>query len=416
MHGVMPVGVCEKMNKAYKEIDGGVTAPRGFLAAGVHAGIKGQKKDVALLVSDTLCNLAGVFTTNRVFAAPVALCRKRVTQGTARAVVINSGCANACTGQRGDADAAEMAEMTADALGFASEQICVCSTGTIGLPLPMDRISKGISAAVEKLAADGGSDAAVAIMTTDTCPKEYALEFTFGDRTIRIGGMTKGSGMICPNMATMLGFITTDAAVEQHFLQQALVQAVSRSFNRISVDGDQSTNDTVLLLANGRSETEALDADHPAATDFVNALTTVCEQLARAIVSDGEGATKFVTVTVRGALNPGEALAAANAVANSLLVKTAWFGEDPNWGRVVAAAGYSGAELDPDRLEMFYDQLCVFREGIPVMQHDLSQVEAIVKQPAFSITLDLHLGTAAETVFTCDCSHEYVDINASYMT
>ena len=404
------------MNNNYIVIDGGVTAPQGFRAAGIHAGIKGKKKDVALLVSDHDCALAGIFTKNRVFAAPVALCRERVARGSARAIVINSGCANACTGEQGMADANEMARLTAEQLGIEANAVCVCSTGTIGLPLPMERIANGIRDAAAALSDDGGTDAATAIMTTDTRRKEAAAECLIDGKTVKIGGMTKGAGMICPDMATMLGFITTDAAVSQPFLQKALARAAAHSFNRISVDGDQSTNDTVLLLANGAAGNIPVDGNHPDAGVFTAALTAVCTALAKAIVLDGEGATKFITVTCRGAKTSGDALAVARAVSNSLLVKTAWFGQDPNWGRVVAAAGYSGAELDQSKLEVYYDDLLVFRNGVPVMQRDLSQLEAVVQKPAFQIIIDLHLGNATETVFTCDCSHEYVNINASYMT
>lgn len=404
------------MSTHYQIIDGGVTAPQGFRAAGIHAGIKGKKKDVALLVSESDCVLAGIFTKNRVFAAPVALCRERVARGSARVIVINSGCANACTGEQGLQDAEEMARLTAEQLGIDSRAVCVCSTGTIGLPLPMDRIANGIRDAAAALSDNGGTDAATAIMTTDTRRKESAAECIIDGKKVTIGGMTKGAGMICPDMATMLGFITTDAAVSRDFLQNALVKAAAYSFNRISVDGDQSTNDTVLLLANGAAGNTVIDEKHPEAAIFTAALTAVCTALAQAIVLDGEGATKFVTITCRGAQTPRDALAVARAVSNSLLTKTAWFGQDPNWGRVVAAAGYSGAELDQSKLEVYYDDLLVFRNGVPVMQRDLSRLEAVVQKPAFQIIIDLHLGSATETVFTCDCSHEYVDINASYMT
>jgi len=400
----------------WTNIDGGATAARGYRAAGVHAGIKKSAPDLALLVSDRDAGVAGVFTRNRVQGATVRLCRERLHRGRARAVVINSGNANACTGPRGDADARRMAALAAELLAVEEESVFVCSTGTIGVPLPMPAVESGIRTAVETLAPAGGADAARAIMTTDTVAKQVAVEIEAGGGTVRIGGMAKGAGMIEPDMATMLAFLTTDAAVAPTALQESLATAVGKSFNRISVDGDQSCNDTVLMLANGASETAALDAQHPDWPLFLDAVEHVARELAHAIVRDGEGATKFVTLTVRGAASTADARQAARAVANSLLVKTAWYGEDPNWGRIIDAVGYSGAELRQDAIDIAYDNLAIVRGGCAVPGYDPAPFRAILARDAFTVTVDLHAGTAADTVYTCDCSVDYVKINSEYTT
>ncbi len=397
-------------------IEGGVTAPGGFRACGVTAGIKKPRPDMALLVSDRPAALAGVFTTNKIQAAPVRLCRERVAAGRGRAVVVNAGVANACTGPGGMEDARQMQQWAAAALGMAADDVCVCSTGTIGLRLPMAKIEAGIRAAAGTLADDGGAAAARAIMTTDTRPKECALELTVEGRAVRIGGMCKGAGMIEPNMATMLAFLTTDAAVEPAALQALVREAAAVSFNAISVDGDQSTNDTFLCLANGAAGTTPLAPGHADWARFAAAFTEVARRLACMIVQDGEGATCFVTVTVRGAASDADARLAARAVANSLLVKTSWFGGDPNWGRVVAAVGYSGAAVDETRVDVAYDDCVAVRGGCKAADTALADLEAVLRRKTFTVTVDLHLGEHAATVYSCDCSEDYVKINAEYMT
>jgi glutamate N-acetyltransferase / amino-acid N-acetyltransferase len=397
-------------------IEGGVTSPRGYRASGVKAGIKADKLDLALLLSTTPAAVAGLFTSNKVCAAPVKLCRRRLAGGLARAIVVNSGCANACTGAAGMAAAEATAAKTAKLLDVPVERIFVCSTGTIGKPLPLDKVVHGVQLAAAALGATGGGDAARAIMTTDTVPKEVAAELTVDGQTVRIGGMAKGAGMIEPNMATMLAFITTDAAVAQPALQRCLAAAVRQSFNCISVDGDQSTNDTVLMLANGVAGNATLDEDHPAWADFQAAVSDVARTLALKLVKDGEGATKLVTVTVDGAADDAAAARVARAIANSLLVKTAWFGGDPNWGRVIAAVGYAGVAVDEDRIDIDFDNVAAVRNGCPSATFSLAAVEAVYAKPEFTVRVGLNGGKGCATIYTCDCSYEYVRINAEYMT
>ena len=402
--------------KAYNEISGGVTAPGGYRAAGIPAGLKASALDLAVLVSDQPAAVAGVFTTNKIQGAPVGVCRDRVRDGSARAVVINSGNANACNGPAGHANARTMGRLLAEQLDIPEAESLVCSTGTIGIPLPMDRIEAGIGAAIAQLSADGHTDAATAIMTTDTVSKEMAVAIALAGKTVRIGGMTKGAGMIEPNMATMLAFLTTDAAVEPMALQRALVHAVGLSFNKISIDGDQSCNDTVLLFANGASGGAVLDESHPEWDLFTGALDHLSRELAFMMVRDGEGVTKFVTVTVNGAVSDSDAELAARAVANSLLVKTSWFGCDPNWGRIIDAVGYSGADVKEEQVEITFDDEVIVSNGCRVPQQPLKRLEAVLAQDAFTVTVDLHLGAGRDTVYTCDCSDEYVRINSEYTT
>ncbi|MDD5677861.1 MAG: bifunctional glutamate N-acetyltransferase/amino-acid acetyltransferase ArgJ [Kiritimatiellae bacterium] len=394
---------------------GGITSPRGFRAAGVAAGIKSDKRDMALLVSDSPAVIAGVFTTNRVTAAPVQLCRERLAARQACAIIVNSGNANACTGADGMRDARRMTQMTADFLKVAEPTVFVCSTGTIGRPLPMDKIEGGIRLAVKALSPAGGADAATAIMTTDTKPKQVAATIEIDGKPVTIGGMAKGAGMIHPNMATLLVFLTTDAAVKSLALQDCLATAVDKSFNRISVDGDRSTNDTALFLANGAAQNAPLDGRHPRWKAFCAAVNALTGELARQIVKDGEGATKLVTVTVRSAPGRRAAEKVARAVANSLLVKTSWFGADPNWGRVICAVGYAGVPVNPDRIDIAYNGQTAVRDGQPVgLAPEI--LHAIIAKPEFGIEIDLHLGRSTYTMTTCDCSDAYVHINASYMT
>lgn len=399
-----------------KQVEGGVTAAQGYRACGVKAGIKADRPDMALLVSDSPATVAAVFTTNRIQGATVKLCRERLAGGVARAVVVNSGNANACTGPRGLEDARRMSRLAAAGLGCDESQVFVCSTGTIGIPLPMDKIERGIALAVPALASDGGPSAARAIMTTDTVDKQVAVELTLGGRTVRIGGMAKGAGMIEPHLATMLVFLTTDAAVERGALQDALRRAVDQSFNRITVDGDQSCNDTVLVFANGAAGNALLRPGGADWAPFEAALDEVCRELAMRIVKDGEGATRFVTVEVRGAVDDREADLAARAIARSFLVKTSWFGGDPNWGRVIDAVGYSGAQVREESVDISYDGLLAFDGGRPVLHERLADLEAVLRRPAFTLSVDLHLGVGKAVMYTCDCSEEYVRINSEYMT
>jgi glutamate N-acetyltransferase/amino-acid N-acetyltransferase len=424
---------------------------KGFHAAAVACGLKtsgvmgASALDLALVAADGPCSAAGVFTTNRVKAAPVLLDQEVLDRGAGevRAVVANAGNANAVTGPRGMEDARRMAALTAEALGCRPGQVLVLSTGVIGRHMDMDKISRGIAELTSPAAHQGAPSAARAIMTTDTRPKVASRQLAVGGATITISGFCKGSGMIHPNMATMLAVITTDAAAEPGILHLALQSAVARSFNRISVDGDTSTNDTVLLLASGASGVEITTAENaksqkgnnsfaPSAPiaiyeAFVAALTEVCIDLARQVARDGEGATRLVEIRVTGAASEDQAHQVANSIARSPLVKTAVHGGDPNWGRVLCAAGYSGAAIDPDRLSLTfgpadrpgdkYDSpaVQVVADGLPTTYDERAARAALVADPAL-ITLDLGLGDAAATVWTCDLTAEYVAINAHYTT
>ena len=399
-----------------RPVDGGVTAPRGFRAAGVACGVKKTGAlDLALVVPDAPAAAAAVFTTNLAQAAPVVLSRDHLSRsaGRAAAVLINSGCANACTGARGLDVARASAETVAARIGCPADQVLVASTGVIGVDLPLDPIIRGLDAAVPHLDRAGHHRAALAIMTTDPFPKETAVEVTTPAGSFRVGGMAKGSGMIEPNMATMLGVITTDAGIEPALFQRALVEAVDVSFNAITVDGECSTNDCVFALAGARAGVVVNDATYPA---FVAGLKAVCGVLAREIVRGGEGATKLVSVTVTGARTPGEAKQAARAIANSLLVKTAIHGGDPNWGRMVAVAGRAGVGFALERAEVRIGPVVLFDHGAP---HDdrAPEAAAYLKGTALEIALDLGTGGSGEaTVWTCDLSAEYVKINAEYRT
>jgi glutamate N-acetyltransferase/amino-acid N-acetyltransferase len=390
----------------------GVTAPRGFRATGVACGLKKTgARDLALVVGDCDCACAGVFTTNRVQAAPVLYDKETLTQNNRaiRAVIANSGCANACTGEAGLADTRAAAEETARALGIRADQVLALSTGVIGQRLPMDKIRAGIAQAAPSLNYDGGADASRAIMTTDTKPKTFEVQ---GSK-FTIGGMCKGAGMIHPNMATMLSVITTDAKIAPELLDQALRVAVNQSFNRISVDGDMSTNDTVLLLANGASGYEVRDAQQVA--EFTETLTQVCTNLAQQLVRDGEGVTKFVEIVVSGAREESEAVRVAKSIANSPLVKTALYGGDANWGRVVCAAGYSGVAVEPAKMKLWFGAVNVFANGMPTDFDEADSTCALSDKDVF-IRLDLGMGDAQTTVWTCDLSHDYVTINGKYRT
>jgi len=399
-----------------KEVQGGIAAPAGFKTAGVRCGVKQAegRKDLALIVPETEAAIAGVFTSNIVKAPCVVLNQERIKSGKARAIVVNAGNANACNGKRGMEDARKMASITAGVLGVPESMVLVASTGVIGKYLPMDRIEAGIREAASGLHAGGGGDAAQAIMTTDTFPKETALEFELGGAKVRIGGMAKGSGMIAPDMATMLAFIATDAAVDRLVLQGMLSRAVKTTFNAITVDGDTSTNDMCLLLANGAAGNPLLtDETGAEAEKFRQALHEVCLRLAKEIARDGEGATKLVEVTVR---NSHGAAQIAKTIANSPLVKTALFGNDPNWGRILAAAGRSGVTFDPEGVEITLAGTVVYSRGAPA-EFDPSAVSDGMKAKELSIVFDCkETGGETATVYTCDFSYGYVKINADYHT
>jgi len=403
------------MTALLSAISGGVATARGFRAAGISAGIKASgKPDLALIVSDAVAQIAAVYTTNKVLAAPVIVSKEHLQRsgGKARAIVVNSGCANSCTGDTGMRDARTMAEETARLVGCPVEQVLVASTGVIGVALPMDKVRSGIPAAFGALGADQGPAAAQAIMTTDLSPKEAAAKITIGGREASIGGMCKGAGMIEPMMATMLGFVTTDVAMPQALLDRALREAVDQSFNAITVDGDSSTNDCVLLLASGASGVIVDDSSYAA---FVEGLTAVCRQLALAIVRGGEGATKLVQVNVTGAASSAEARKAAKVIANSLLVKTAIHGGDPNWGRLICAAGRAGVTFDASRAGVTMGSIVLFKDGQPHDERAPAAAEYL-KGAELTIGVDLGAGSASSTVWTCDLSAEYVRINADYRT
>lgn len=392
-----------------------VVLPVGFTAAGIAAGLKRSGKlDMMLVVSDRPAACAGVFTTNQVKAAPVKLDQEVVKRKKARALVVNSGNANACTGVKGLRDARTMVALTAKLLKLKPAEVLVCSTGAIGKPMPMNTVKAGIQKLAPTLTAQGGPAAAEAIMTTDTRKKTGTVRLVVDGRPVILTAFAKGAGMIEPNMATMLGFFFTDAAVEPKALQHALKQATDASFNRISVDGDMSTNDTCLLLANGAAGNKALTPKHKDWPAFTAALHVLALDLAQRIARDGEGADKLITVTVKGARTDAEADAAARAVANSMLVKTCWHGDYPNWGRIMDALGYSPAKVDETKVDIFYDRLAAVRKGIAT-RTSVQALSAVQKQERFTITIDLHLGKGEATVYTCDCSEEYVKINVDYI-
>ncbi len=395
--------------------DFGVTSPQGYLASGVSAGIKKKGADLAVVFSSQPASAAGVFTLNRVQAAPVLLSKEnlKISHGRMRAVLINSGCANACTGERGMHDSVLSAQSLASHLNIEAAQVLVASTGVIGSFLPMPRFLKGISSAVSALNSRGGAAAARAIMTTDTREKSIAIEGRIGGKTVRIGGMAKGSGMIHPQMATMLAVITTDVQATPRDLSRFLRHAVERSFNCLTVDGDTSTNDTVVALANGASG--AALSDNRSRSYFEKGLGLVCEELAMSIARDGEGATKFVEIQVTGTNDFEAARKVAKTIAHSPLVKTALYGEELNWGRILCAVGYSGVPFDPDRITLSLNGIPIFRNGSPVIA-TRSRAEKAMKAKDLSIEVNLAEGRAAARVWTCDLSHRYVDINASYIS
>jgi glutamate N-acetyltransferase/amino-acid N-acetyltransferase len=397
-------------------IDGGVCAPRGFRAAAAAAGIKrpgSTRKDCALVVSDVPASIAGMFTTNRIQAAPVQWSRGICIRGIARAVFINSGNANACTGQQGIEDAQTTAAFVAQRLNVAVTEVAVLSTGVIGVPLPMDRLLAGADACVAGLRKDASAAAAEAIMTTDTRPKYTALEQSTGGARVRFGAMAKGAGMIAPNLATMLCVITTDARISAECLREALGYAVRESFNCICVDNDMSTNDAVLCLANGAAEGGEILPNTPEFEAFTEGLTAVAQAMAKELVRDGEGATKFVTIRVHGTRSDEEARQVAAAIAKSQLVKTAFFGEDANWGRIACAAGYSGVLFDPGELGIRLGGIPVMHEGMPTSYRE-EDVSRVMREAEIEVEVSLGNGPGKAHFWTSDLSYEYVKINAEY--
>lgn len=394
--------------------EGTITSPRGFRVGTTYAGIKKEADnalDLGILSSDTPCLAAALFTTNKIKAAPIVFCQQRLQEGRAVALVVNSGCANAFTGQQGLRDAAEMADLAAERIGVSPEDVLVASTGVIGERLPM----KLIRPAIEQLtlSTDGGHSLVKAMMTTDTVPKEIAVRV--GDSGFVIGGVAKGSGMIHPDMATMLCFLTTDAAVDLDFLKSALRKAVDISFNMVSIDGDTSTNDMVLVMANGLAGNKPVSPDSGQAGIFQQALDRVCIYLAKSIARDGEGASKLIEVTVSGATGLAEARVAARTIVSSPLVKTAVYGNDPNWGRIVAAAGRSGVEVVESKIDLYIGDIYLVRGGNP-LPFDKGSVVELLKKSDVSISLHLNLGMASATAWGCDLSEEYVVINSQYTT
>ncbi len=401
-----------------KQIEGGITSVAGVKASGIHAGIKKtETKDLAVIGTDAPAHAAGVFTKNSVTAAPVVVCREHLSVPTAQAIVVNSGNANACTGDTGMKNAYRMAELTAEQLGIDADLVLVSSTGVIGQQLPMDKIENGIQIAVNALNKDdGGTDAAEAIMTTDTFPKSIAVEFEIDGKAVRIGGIAKGSGMVAPNMATMLSFLTTDVKINSQTLQSALTHVVDNTYNLLTVDTDRSTNDTVLILATGNAEnTEIVETKGKSYDLFYDALLFVCTELVKMLARDGEGATKLVEVIVKGAKNREDAEKAARAVAESPLVKTAVFANDANWGRIMMAIGKSGAEFDPYQVDVRLGDYLLVKNGMD-SGYDEDKATQLFDNDTVQININLRAGEAEITMWTCDYSYDYIRINADYRT
>jgi glutamate N-acetyltransferase/amino-acid N-acetyltransferase len=397
-----------------KKIDGGICAPLGFMASGIHAGIKKRKKDITLIVSEVPAFSAGVFTQSKTKAACVLVDQQQLERSDyAAAILVNSGNANACTGRRGMNDALQSIKTTSHVLGIPQSQVLVSSTGVIGQFLPMKKIHSGIREASKYLRKEGNIDAAEGICTTDTFTKEYAIEIKLGSVPVRIGGIAKGSGMIAPNMATMLAFITTDVNITHSLLRKTLKHATQTSFNRITVDGDTSTNDMVLVLANKKAMNALLKENTPAYRLFYRSFEHVMIVLSKMIVLDGEGATKFVEVNVSGAKSREDAEKAGRTICNSMLVKTAIHGEDANWGRILAAVGRSGIDFNPDNTEIFFGGLRILGRNYHISFSE-EKAKKILKQKEITITVDLHGGKHSATFWTCDLSKGYVEINASY--
>ena len=394
----------------------GVTYPQGFQAAGVKAGIKKSGNlDVAVIYTEQEAAVAGTFTQNAVASAPVRASKKVIATGMAHAITANAGCANACTGEQGEKDAAAMQDITATALGCKADDVVVASTGVIGVNLPMDKMENGIKQAVKELSSDGSENAGKAIITTDTYSKACATEITLGGKEVRFGAIAKGSGMIQPNMATMLCFITTDAAIDSKLLQKALSEIVEVSFNMISIDGDMSTNDMVIVLANGAAGNAKITEENEDYKLFKATLQNICQELSKKIAADGEGATKFLTISVTGARNFAEAKTIGMSVAKSPLVKTAFFGEDPNWGRVICAVGYAGVPMDPQKTVVKFGGIPVYANGVGA-EYDEAELRKVMEAHDIVIGIDMGEGDAKADNWSCDFSYEYVKINGEYHT
>ncbi len=402
-----------------REIENGsITTPSGFRAAGIACGIKESKtKDLALVVSDRPASAAAVYTRNRVQAAPIAIDRQHLEDGKAQAVILNSGNANACTGAAGEADARRMCELTALQLQLQPTDVLVCSTGVIGVPLPMHLIEAGIGPLVQELSSTGGVSCAEAMMTTDTVAKHVAVEIELDGKAVHVGGIAKGAAMISPNMATMLAVVGTDAALPADQLRELLVEAVGRSFNCVTVDGDMSTNDTVIAMANGASGAGNLEMPLPeeAARILYEAIEYVCRRLARAMAADGEGASKLIHILVRGGRNEEDARQVGLSVANSSLVKTAAFGNDPNWGRILCAMGYAGVDIEPADVEVSLCGTTIYTTGAGA-SYDAAVLSEAMKEKEITIDIDLAMGSSTAEIFTCDLTYEYVRLNAEYTT
>jgi len=394
---------------------GSVTTPADFRASGVYCGLKEKDKDLALIISDSPAVVAGMFTTNQIKAAPILLSQQRIKNASTRGIVINSGNANACTGEQGFRDAEKMTEITAKELGLEAEEILVASTGVIGEFLPMEKLQKGIPEACKALSHSGGTDAARAIMTTDTVPKHFSTSFEIDGRKCSIGVIAKGSGMIQPHLATMICVFTTDVAIEKRLLQQALEQAVDVSLNSLTIDGEMSTNDCVFIMANGASGNTKIVEENASYATFSRTLEQLAVTVARALAADGEGATKLVTVTVEGADTREDARTAARAVANSMLVKTAIYGEDPNWGRVFSAVGATKVKMVPEAMSVKFAGIPVAEKGRAI-PFDTAAMKNALKEKEIEININLGSGKKKSTVFTCDLTHEYIAINAEYHT
>ena len=394
-----------------KEIEGGITSVPGIRATGVASGIKATgAKDLVLIVCDEIATAAGTFTSNKVKSAPVLVSMERIKSGKAQAVVANSGNANACTGEQGLQDARRMAEIAGNELKISSELVLVASTGKIGRTMPMDKVESGIKFAVSQLSYTGGHEAAQAIMTTDTFQKEVAVEFDIQGKKAHIGGMVKGAGMINPNMATMLCFMATDVSIDQSLLQEALKTAVDRSFNMVCVDGDMSTNDTVIILATGKAGNDKINQHNDDYNIFLDALTYSTTKLAKMIAKDGEGATKFIELQIKGAKTEQDARISAHAISRSPLLKCALFGEDPNWGRIMSSLGSSGIDMDQNAVDIWLDDLKIVENGITTGFKEESAKD-VLKKSEYNITIDLKVGNAQATLWTCDLSYDYVKIN-----
>ena len=392
------------------EIDGGITAVEGVSAGGVHCGIKKDGvKDLAMIAMDAPCKTAAVYTKNKIKAGFIPVDKQHLENNTAQAIIVNSGCANASTGERGIADAEKITAICAEALGIKPEDMLMASTGHIGDYLPMEKIEKGAGELASTISPDGGEDAMAAIMTTDTVPKSVAVEIDIGGKKVRVGAICKGAGMIQPNMATMLCFIATDAAINIDFLQAALKKSVERSFNRITVDGDMSTNDSVFIFANEKAKNPTVTFEQ-GEREFTDALDYVCLKMAKSIVKDGEGATKFVEIKVCGSDSTENAVAAARAMANSPLFKCSVYGKDPNWSRLMAAVGSSGVYVNPGRIDIFFGDMQIVKDGTEI-EHNREKLKAIMDEKEIYITLDLNIGQFEDRIWTCDLTHKYVDIN-----